>query len=86
MGEGVPKIASDAAPASKRLLITDHTAITSQLLSISELRSSSDIVKEETVKSIRASRLADAMQQPTFSLLSRQEQQAIREEWLALLC
>lgn len=76
---------ADSHPAAKRQKVTESSAITSQLLSISELATASDVVKEETVKSIRASRLADAMQQPSFSSIPQSDQEAIRDEWVSLL-
>lgn len=42
-------------------------------------------VQEEAAKSIKASRLADAMQHASFTLLTKAQQQAVRDDWLALL-
>lgn len=42
-------------------------------------------VQAEAAKSIKAARLADAMQHPSFGLLTKVQQQSVRDDWLALL-
>ncbi len=44
-----------------------------------------DITETEKIRSIKAARLADAMQHPAFQLLTKSQQQALRQEWMAVL-
>ena len=55
------------------------------VISLSDLANNPE-VQFEAAKSIKATRLADAMQHPSFLLLTKQQQQTVREEWLTLLC
>jgi hypothetical protein len=44
-----------------------------------------DMSESERIRSIKAARLADAMQHASYNLLSKAQQQAIRQEWMSVL-
>ena len=54
-------------------------------VSVVALAAESALVMEESAKSVRAARLADAMQHPSFGLLTKQQQMDVRDEWLSML-
>ena len=59
---------------------------TSQLEKISDGASYNGIIEFEQVRSIKAARLADAMNHPSFQQLSKSQQNAIRQEYTNTLC
>jgi hypothetical protein len=84
-GDGVDVTTSP--PASKRAKPSTPTGggVTAGEAQVVADLSSSVEVQLEAAKSIKAKRLADAMQHASFLLLTKQQQQTVRDEWLSLL-
>ena len=74
----IKKTSDKSAPGDMDNLASATAALTAVAAAAPE-------VQAEAAKSIKSTRLADAMNHASFQLLSKAQQQAVRDEWISLL-